>query len=166
MVVITRPPGPRRMTRLLVAAALIAVAVIVAGLLRRRTETEPPTQVTWKVPVQVDRNDFAGADKRWLVALFSSATCATCQSMAGKVEVLESPLVAVDNVEHGTMGEIHRRYRIEAVPLVIVADAEGVVRASFIGPVSATDLWAAVAEARDPGSSPEPHLGQNEPRRG
>jgi hypothetical protein len=28
------------------------------------------------------------------------------------------------------------------------------VAASFIGPVTATDLWAAVAEARDPGSTP------------
>ena len=34
-------------------------------------------------------------------------------------------------------------------------------RAGFIGPMSATDLWAAVAEARQPGSSPEPNLGQS-----
>ncbi len=36
-----------------------------------------------------------------------------------------------------------------------VADATGVVRASFLGPVTATDLWAAVAEAREPGSTPD-----------
>jgi hypothetical protein len=35
-----------------------------------------------------------------------------------------------------------------------VADAEGAVRASFVGPATATDLWAAVAELRDPGSVP------------
>jgi hypothetical protein len=57
--------------------------------------------------------------------------------------------------------DVHRQYHIDAVPLVVVADAEGVVRAGFLGPVTATDLWAAVAEARTPGSSPEPGLGRS-----
>ena len=56
--------------------------------------------------------------------------------------------------------ELSKKYRVEAVPIVVVADAAGVARASFIGPTSATDLWAAVAEVRAPGSSPEPELGQ------
>ena len=34
------------------------------------------------------------------------------------------------------------------MPMVLIADAEGVVRKSFVGSVSATDLWAAVAEIR------------------
>jgi hypothetical protein len=55
---------------------------------------------------------------------------------------------------------VHRKYDIQAVPLVVVADAEGVVGAGFVGPASATDLWAAVAELRQPGSSPEPDLGR------
>jgi hypothetical protein len=33
------------------------------------------------------------------------------------------------------------------------------VRAAFVGAVTATDLWAAVAECRRPGTSPEPELG-------
>jgi hypothetical protein len=36
----------------------------------------------------------------------------------------------------------------------VIADANGVVVKSFLGPMTATDLWAAVAEARDPGSTP------------
>jgi hypothetical protein len=52
------------------------------------------------------------------------------------------------------------------VPLVVVADAHGVTRAAFVGPASATDVWAAVAEARRPGSTPEPGLGAlDDPRR-
>jgi hypothetical protein len=35
-----------------------------------------------------------------------------------------------------------------------VADQDGSVRASFLGPVSSTHLWAAVAELREPGSVP------------
>jgi beta-ketoacyl ACP synthase len=45
--------------------------------------------------------------------------------------------------------------KIEAVPIVAVADAAGVVQASFIGPVSSTHLWGALAELREPGSVPD-----------
>ena len=45
--------------------------------------------------------------------------------------------------------ELHERYEISGVPMVLIADAEGVVRQSFVGPVTATDLWAAVAGIRD-----------------
>jgi hypothetical protein len=41
------------------------------------------------------------------------------------------------------------------VPAVVVADAEGVAQASFLGAVTATDLWATVAELREPGSVPD-----------
>jgi hypothetical protein len=34
----------------------------------------------------------------------------------------------------------------------VIADPDGVVHAGFLGPVTATDLWAAVANAREPGS--------------
>ena len=44
---------------------------------------------------------------------------------------------------------------------VVIADAEGVVHRSFLGTVSATHLWAAVAEARDPGSAP-PGCGEHD----
>jgi hypothetical protein len=43
--------------------------------------------------------------------------------------------------------------------MVLVVDAHGVVQRAFVGATSATDLWAAVAEARDPGSTPERDLG-------
>ena len=52
--------------------------------------------------------------------------------------------------------EIHRRYGIDAVPLVLIVGADGVVQRHFLGPVTATDLWAAVAEVRVPGSTPGP----------
>jgi hypothetical protein len=148
------------MTRAALAAALILVALGVSWLLRRGASTDAPTQVTWKVPQQLDRSRFAGPDQPWLVVLFSSETCQTCALMSAKVAVLASSDVAVDIVEHGSRPGLHTAYDIAAVPMTLVADVDGVVRASFVGPVSATDLWAAVAEVRYPGSSPEPGLGQ------
>ena len=44
---------------------------------------------------------------------------------------------------------LHTKYGIEAVPLVAIADEHGVVHRGFAGPMSATDLWAAVAEVRE-----------------
>jgi len=55
-------------------------------------------------------------------------------------------------VEFPDRKDLHDRYGIDAVPTVVVVDADGVVRGSFIGPVTATDLWAGVAEIRQPGS--------------
>jgi hypothetical protein len=123
------------MERLLVAAVLVVVAVVVAIVVERRQRRDTPTQAQFRVPMQVDRADFERPDAPWLVAVFTSATCDSCRGTFEKATVL-----GCDEV-------------------LVVADAEGVVRASFVGPPTATDLWAAVAEVRFPGSSPEPHLG-------
>ncbi|HEY1738516.1 MAG TPA: hypothetical protein VGI86_07390, partial [Acidimicrobiia bacterium] len=65
-----------------------------------------------------------------------------------KVAPLESADVATCEVEYSDAREIHERYGIDAVPLVVMADAEGVVRRSFLGVVGATELWDAMAELR------------------
>ena len=143
------------MAALLVAAAVAVVAVGVAMVLRSRQRTDRPTQVSWVAPSQLDRTDFPGASGRpWLVAVFSSATCHTCAEVLAKAEVLASATVGVVEVEYGAARAVHAKYAIDAVPIVCVADETGTVRSSFVGPVSATDLWAAVAEARFPGSTP------------
>ena len=150
--------------RLLIAAALLVVAVVVAVVIERRRPSAAPTQPRrWAVPTQLDRADFAGAGQPWLVAVFTSATCDTCVRVVPKVHVLASDEVAVDEVPWQSRRAVHERYAVDVVPLTVVADADGVVRASFVGEPSATDLWAAVAEARDPGSSPEPDLGTPHP---
>ena len=141
--------------RLVLALALAAAAGMVAWVVRRRTAIEAPTQPRFLAPVQLDRAEFARPEAPWLVALFSSADCASCATMRGKVAVLATADVAVDDVEVGARKDTHQRYGIDAVPIVCVVDAHGVVRASFVGPVSATDLWAAVAEVRAPGSAPD-----------
>jgi hypothetical protein len=44
-------------TRILIAVALVAVALVVAYVLEKR-KPAPPTQPTWAVPSQLDRADF------------------------------------------------------------------------------------------------------------
>ena len=143
------------MTNAVVALAIIAVAVVVAAVVRRR-RPDPPIRPAGTVPTQLDRADFERPDAPWLVAVFSSATCHTCADVGAKAAVLASDEVVVSDVEHGAAPALHRRYGIDAVPLVVIADADGVVRRHFLGPVSATDLWAAVASARAGESDPPP----------
>src|SRR3954470_3993170 len=149
------------MERFVIAAVLVAIAIVVALVLERRRPA-PPTQSLWAVPTQLDREDFDdhGAIP-WLVAVFTSATCDSCERATAKASVVASPQVAYQEVPYQTRRDLHERYHIDAVPCIVVAGPDGVVRASFIGVPTATDLWAAVAEARDPGASPEPHLGHS-----
>lgn len=147
------------MTQLLVAIGVVLVALFVGLVLRRRQDVAAPTQPSHAVPAQLDRADF-DAPTPWLVAVFSSTACTTCADVVRKAGVLRSPEVTVIDVEFGAARALHRKYDIQAVPIVAIVDAHGVVRAGFAGPVTATDLWAAAAEAREPGSSPEPDLGR------
>jgi thioredoxin-like negative regulator of GroEL len=145
---------------------LVAVAVAVALIVERRRPDAPTQSRTWPVPTQLDRRDFASPETPWLVAVFSSATCQSCAKAVGVAQVMASDQVAVDDVEVGARKDVHDRYGIEAVPTIVVADADGVVRASFVGPPTATDLWAAVAEVREPGSTPgecSQHFGAQPP---
>ena len=149
------------MERLLVAAVLIVVAVVAAGVLQRlRARDDAPTQSRWAVPTQLDRADFGGADVPWLVAVFTSATCDSCARAVEKATVLASPSVTVQDVPYQLRKDLHTRYAVDVVPMILVAGEDGVVAASFVGVPTATDLWAAVAEARAPGTSPEPDIGR------
>jgi hypothetical protein len=139
--------------RLLLVVALVAVAVVVAWVIQRR-RPDPPTQQRWTVPSQLDRDDFEHPGAEWLVVVFSSASCTSCADVVAKAESMASDSVAVQDAEVAERADLHERYGIDAVPTVVVADAEGVVRASFIGPVTAADLWATVADLREPGSVP------------
>jgi hypothetical protein len=140
-------------SRLVLAAVLVALAGVVAWILERRRRTAPPFQGRTLVPQQLDRSDFPRPDAAWLVVLWSSRTCDSCRGLAEKLEPLRSDDVAVVEIEYQAEPELHRRYAIEAAPITVVADAEGVTRASFTGSFEAAEIWAAVAELRGgPGS--------------
>ncbi len=141
------------MERVLIAAGLVAVAVVVALVLRRRP-TEAPTQPKrWPVPSQLDRADFERPEIPWLVVVFTSSTCDSCAGALERAVPLASPQVVVQEVAWQDAKDLHDRYCVEAVPCTVVADARGVVQAGFVGQVAASDLWAAVAAARD---APDP----------
>jgi len=125
------------------------VIALLANLWQRKRQVDAPTQGATEVPSQIDRSDFARPDAPWIVLAFTSATCQTCSDIERKVRVLETNSVAIQILEYTAERELHERYKVDAVPTVLMADANGVVQANFLGPVSAIDLWAALARARD-----------------
>lgn len=136
------------MIRFIIVGVVVVVALL-ANLWQRKRQVDAPTQGASEVPSQIDRSDFVRPDASWIVLAFTSATCQTCSDIERKVRVLETSSVAIQILEYTAERELHKRYKIDAVPAVLMADASGVVQANFLGPVSATDLWAALARARD-----------------
>jgi len=146
------------MSPLVIRLIVIGVVVLSGGalalLVQRRRPSAPTNPSAYTAPAQVDRMDFTGPQTPWLVAVFTSATCQSCGEVWAKAAMLESDEVATMNVEVGDRHDLHARYGIDAVPITVIADAEGIVQRSFVGPVSSTHLWGAVAELRSPGSVP------------
>jgi hypothetical protein len=134
--------------RIAIAAAVFVVLLGVAFWLERRRRADVPTQSTVNTPEQLDRHDFERPDAPWLVVVFTSKTCDSCAGLMEKAAPLASDDVAVEEVEYFAQRALHERYHINAAPLTLVADREGVVRSSFVGAFSATDLWNTVAELR------------------
>ncbi len=140
------------MIQVLLACVIAAVIIAVARWQQNQRGSDAPTQPSWQFPAQLDPTDFASSRGQWLVVVFTSSTCSTCDDVAAKAEVLASSAVSVNTVDYLNRADLHRRYEIDAVPTAVIADENGVVKRGFIGPVTATDLWAGLAEVREPGS--------------
>jgi hypothetical protein len=137
--------------RLGVVAALTALVFVAAHLIRRGRPTTPavagePGKAT--VPQHLDRSDFDRPEAPWLVVAFTSATCDSCAAVAEGVRPLAGADVAVAEIEAAAQPDLHRRYRVDAVPTVVFADGAGQVRRWFLGPVSRHELEDALGELR------------------
>lgn len=136
------------MLRVAIGVVLLVIALNIAVVMERRRRVGSPIRDAHPVPRQFYRADFPRPDAPWLVALFSSHTCDSCESMREKVRALGATDVVVCDLEFSAERELHERYEISGVPMVLIADAEGVVRESFVGPATAQELRDALARAR------------------
>lgn len=119
-------------TTLVVVVAVAAVAVVI-GIIASRRRPDAPTAPKFAAPQQLDRSDFDEPDRPWLLALFSSETCLSCHEARTTLEPVQFRQVVVQDVPVETHKSVHDRYAVDAVPIVVLADAEGVVRWSWLG---------------------------------
>jgi hypothetical protein len=134
--------------RIALAVALVVVLAAVAWWLERRRRCDAPLQGAPVAPAQLDRHDFASPRTPWLVVLFTSQACESCAGLYEKAMPLAGDDVAVVELEYPAERALHQRYHVVAAPMTLVADHDGVVRASFFGAFSAPELWNTVAELR------------------
>lgn len=142
------------MERLVIIAVVVLLAAAVALVLDRRTRRDAPTQPRGNVPAQLDRADFAHPEVPWLVATFSSTTCDACAAAATEAASVQGdPDVAVVDVPVESQRRVHERYGIDAVPILVIADHEGVVQRAFVGPPDPGQVAEALRAARNPTSA-------------
>jgi hypothetical protein len=134
--------------RIVIAATLVVVLAGVAWWLERRRRRDAPSQGAPVTPVQLDRRDFPSPETPWLVVLFTSDACASCEGLYDKAAPLAGNEVAVVEVGWPAGRVLHERYQVHLAPLTLVADHDGVVRATFAGAFNAPDLWNALADLR------------------
>ena len=137
------------MVRFLVALVVILVGVGIAYLLRRRDAGAMAQGKRWSVPAQLERSDFTDPEADRLVVVFSSDSCDACAATWEQVNTLvgkgSMPRTALQQISYQDHADLHDRYGIDAVPTLLVADADGVVQRSFVGPPEAKDLADALS---------------------
>lgn len=130
--------------------AIIFFVIVIATVSASRKRVAPVQPDEYGYPTIVNREDFSGTSKELLVVCFTSNVCDSCEGVWVKTQILESETVAVYNAiyEDSQGKKLHEKYSIDAVPTTIICDKDGVTLKSYIGSVTATDLWAGVASAR------------------
>lgn len=118
-------------TVIVVILVVAAVAALAAVVDRRRPDA--PTTPQFAAPQQLDPADFDGDRRPWLLVLFSSETCLSCHDAREVLGLVRFDTVTVIDLPVETHRAVHQRYGIDAVPIVVLADHEGVVRWSWLG---------------------------------
>ncbi len=131
------------MTRVIVLVLLTVVAIGIALVLQRR-RPDAPSAPSYRAPRQVDRDDFEVPAELDLIVVFTSTTCDSCPMAWNTVNSIERSGTGAQRVHVQEKPELHKRYKIDGVPTTLVVGTDGVVKASFFGPVDADRITEAL----------------------
>ena len=134
------------MATVLIVAIVAVVAGAIAFVVNGRRPDAPSTP-HFAAPQQLDRSDFDLPERPWLLALFSSETCLSCHDARHVLGQLDFPSIVVHDLPVEQHKPIHDRYGVDAVPIVVLADTEGVVRWSWLGAPPAEAVRDALVDA-------------------
>lgn len=115
--------------------AVVAAMAGAAAFWQQRQHQPVPTATPGAPPGHLHRDDFRAPEAPILIAVFTSATCSSCDAVWAELSGYESPAVAAQNVEVSAEPELHERYGIESVPTAVIVDATGETQAAFVGPI-------------------------------
>ena len=127
------------MSRLIVLA-LISFGASLAAVLLRKLNYRNFVTSGYSVPGHLSREDFGFLKEPWLVVIFSSASCETCKPVVTESMKLTSLGIAIQEITAETNRDLHEKYDIDAVPMLLLVDKFGVVRSSHLGPDNFDDV--------------------------
>ena len=140
------------MERVVIAAILIGLAVVIAVVMERRRTDTPLSIRRGAVPTRVRPADV-GLDDGPAIIVFTEASCQSCQAAIRLVRGPAGADVPVADIEYGQDRDIHETYGIDTVPTTVVVSADGTVAGGWTGKVDPGDLAIALAEVLDEGDS-------------
>ena len=114
---------------------LSSAASLTAVLLRKLNKRNFLTS-GWSIPGHLSREDFGFTNEPWLVVIFSSESCETCKPLVAESMKLSSLGIAIQEIAVETNKDLHEKYSIDAVPMLLLVDKFGVVRSSHLGPIN------------------------------
>ena len=112
---------------------VIGVTAFGVSSLANRRMPDSPSVPKSILPYQLDRSDFNNPSIDWIFALFTSDTCDACALVLSEVSKISLPNVVVQNINYSMNKSLHVRYEIDAVPILLLADQQGIVQWSFAG---------------------------------
>ena len=115
-----------------------AFAVVVAYIVNNRRK-DSPSVPKGSLPIQLDRNDFDKPGIKWLLVFFSSESCSSCIQVREILNDINRNTIHIQEVDFPREKSLHSRYAIDSVPIVLIANLEGVVVWSYAG-VPSNDL--------------------------
>ncbi|MEC7924190.1 MAG: hypothetical protein VYB80_03135 [Actinomycetota bacterium] len=126
------------LTNAIMVLLLGVFAAIVAFLVNKRNSDSPSVPRN-SLPIQIDRSDFENPKTEWILILFSSDSCDSCQEVRNLIKGLTLDSFHIQEVEFPQETPTHQRYGIDSVPITLVAGTDGVVVWSYAG-VPTADL--------------------------
>ena len=127
------------MSRVIVLVLLSSAASLTAVLLRKLNKRNFLTS-GWSIPGHLSREDFWFTNESWLVVIFSSESCETCKPLVAESMKLSSLGIAIQEIAVETNKDLHEKYGIDAVPMLLLVDKFGVVRSSHLGPTNSEEV--------------------------
>ena len=127
------------MSRVIVLVLLSSAASLTAVLLRKLNKRNFLTS-GWSIPGHLSREDFGFTNEPWLVVIFSSESCETCKPLVAESMKLSSLGIAIQEIAVETNKDLHEKYSIGAVPMLLLVDKFGVVRSSHLGPTNSEEV--------------------------
>ena len=121
------------MTLTIILILVIGLTAFGVSTLANRRMPDSPSVPKSILPYQLDRSDFNDPEVEWIFVLFTSDTCNACDLVLNEVSKISIPNVVVQNINYAANKSLHVRYEIDAVPILLLADQQGIVQWSFAG---------------------------------